>query len=101
LAKGPIRFELSIQRYVDDKKTPIEDTSIAWELASTPNVPVATLTIPQQDITSPEAREKVLVINAMSFTPWNTTDDFRPLGNLNRSRKMAYHASVALRNTKM
>jgi Catalase len=101
LAKGPIRFQLSIQRYVDDTKTPIEDTSIAWEPASTPNVPVATLTIPQQDITSAQADEKVRVINAMSFTPWNTTDEFRPLGNLNRSRKMAYHASVALRNTRI
>ena len=33
----------------------------------------------------------------MAFNPWNATDSFRPLGNLNRARKAAYDASVAHR----
>jgi hypothetical protein len=33
----------------------------------------------------------------LAFNPWNTTDEFRPLGNLNRARKTAYDASSAHR----
>ena len=33
----------------------------------------------------------------MAFNPWNTTDEFRPLGNLNRARKAVYDASSAHR----
>src|SRR5207247_1703301 len=36
-------------------------------------------------------------VEGLSFNPWNTTDDFRPLGNLNRARKAAYDASAAHR----
>ena len=32
------------------------------------------------------------VIDMMAFNPWNTTDEFRPLGNLNRARKKVYDA---------
>jgi hypothetical protein len=94
LAAGPIQFELCIQRFVDFKATPIEDTSIAWTSEATP---IATLTIPQQDVNQPEARAMFRVINALAFNPWNTTDEFRPLGNLNRARKDVYDASAAHR----
>jgi hypothetical protein len=30
LAQGDIRFELCVQRYVDEHSTPIEDTAVAW-----------------------------------------------------------------------
>jgi hypothetical protein len=33
----------------------------------------------------------------MAFNPWNTADEFRPLGNLNRARKAAYDAGSAHR----
>src|SRR3954465_9701821 len=32
-----------------------------------------------------------------AFNPWNTTDEFRPLGNLNRARKAVYDAGSAHR----
>jgi hypothetical protein len=99
LAKGPVRFEFAVQRYVDEKTTPIEDTAIAWEPSAAPIEPVATLTIPQQDIDSPQTREKSRIINASAFNPWNTTDEFQPLGNLNRARKSVYAASAALRKS--
>jgi hypothetical protein len=99
LAAAPVRFELAIQRYVDERVTPIEDTSIAWEPSAAPIEPVATLTIAQQDITTAAAREKSRMINASAFSPWNTTDEFRPLGNLNRARKSVYAASAALRGS--
>jgi hypothetical protein len=101
LAAGPIQFELCIQRFVDEKATPIEDTSVPWTPEAAPIEQVATLTIPQQDITQEvnqaSARDMFRVINALAFNPWNTTDEFRPLGNLNRARKDVYDASAAHR----
>jgi hypothetical protein len=101
LAAGPIRFELCIQRFVDDMATPIEDTSIPWTPETAPIEKVATLTIPQipeQDVNKPATRDEIFrVINALAFNPWNTTDEFRPLGNLNRARKDVYDASAAHR----
>ena len=45
--RRPIQFELCVQRFVDLKATPIEDTSIPWTSEATP---IATLTIPQHDV---------------------------------------------------
>ena len=97
LAAGPIELELCIQRYVNSKATPIEDTAIPWTPEVAPIESVATLTIPQQDVDEAAARDMFRVINALAFNPWNTTDQFRPLGNLNRARKDVYDASAAHR----
>jgi hypothetical protein len=97
LAERPIRFELCIQRYVDEKTTPIEDTAIEWQARAAPPVPVAILTIPKQDIVLAQTRARSREIEGMGFNPWNTTEEFRPLGNLNRARKAAYDASAAHR----
>jgi hypothetical protein len=97
LAHSEIRFELCVQRYVNGKSTPIEDTAVRWSERVSPPEPVAVLTIPEQDVTTVEAVARARDIDAMAFNPWNTTEEFRPLGNLNRARKMAYDASAAQR----
>jgi hypothetical protein len=38
-------------------------------------------------------------IERMEFSPWNTTEDFRPLGSLNRAKKRVYHASQTMRRS--
>ena len=97
LAGGPVRFELCIQRYRDERSTPIEDTGVEWKESVSPPEPVAVLTLPQGDITTVDALAQARIIDATAFNPWNTTDEFRPLGNLNRARKAAYDASAAHR----
>lgn len=97
LLEGPVRFELCVQRYVDERSTPIEDTGVAWSDHDSPPVPVAVLTLPQCDLSTVDALAQARLIDATSFNPWNTTDEFRPLGNLNRARKAAYDASAAHR----
>ncbi len=93
LAKGDIRFELCIQRHVDEKSTPIEDTAVAWTERASPAEPVAVLTLPRGDLSTVDALAQAQVVDMMAFNPWNTTDEFRPLGNLNRARKAVYDAS--------
>ena len=78
--------------------TPIEDTAVEWKEKHSPAEPVATLTIRQTDITSTDAQARAAAIEQLAFNPWNTTEDFRPLGNLNRARKAAYDASAAYRS---
>jgi heme peroxidase/catalase len=88
LAQGPLRFELCVQRFQDEASTPIEDTAVPW--TGPEPEPVAVLTITRAD--DPES------VDPIAFNPWNTTDEFRPLGNLNRARKAAYDASAAHRS---
>src|SRR5262249_39247295 len=45
LSKGDVRFELCVQRYVDARSTPIEDTAVEWREGVSPPEPVAVLTI--------------------------------------------------------
>ncbi|MEU1149109.1 peroxidase family protein [Streptomyces sp. NPDC005863] len=97
LARHDIVFDLCVQRYVDERRTPIEDGAAVWPENVAPAVPVATLTVPGQDLDTAEARAAAGRVEAIGFNPWYTTDDFRPLGNLNRARKSAYEASAAHR----
>jgi Animal haem peroxidase/Catalase len=99
LAAGDIVFELCIQHYRDPISTPIEDTSIEWTAAASPPIVVAELSLPRQDVDTATARAIARGIEEMAFNPWNTTADFRPLGNLNRARKNVYDASAAHRKS--
>ena len=97
LAATDVVFHLCVQRYVDARRTPIEDGAAEWREEDTPVVRVATLTIPRQDLRTAEARAAERRVDELAFNPWNTTDEFRPLGNLNRARKAVYEASAAHR----
>ena len=98
LAAGEVRMELCVQLFRDEDSTPIEDTAVEWTAAVSPPVRVAELVFPARDATTPEAQARAAAVDALAFNPWNTTDEFRPLGNLNRARKAAYDASAAGRN---
>lgn len=97
LANGDVCFELCVQRFVDERRTPIEDTAIEWTEAASPPIVVGTLTLPQRDLGEAEARIERRIVDDLGFNPWNTTAEFRPLGHLNRARKTAYDASLAHR----
>jgi len=97
LRKGDVVFDMFVQPYTDEKRTPIEDGSIEWTEAASPPVKVATLTIPAHDVDDAQGRANERLIDQLAFNPWHTTDEFRPLGSLNRARKTVYEASSAHR----
>ncbi|GAA3823106.1 peroxidase family protein [Streptomyces phyllanthi] len=97
LARTDVVFEVCVQRYVDERHTPVEDASVEWREAVTPALPVGTLTLPRQELGSAAARAAARRIEDLAFNPWYTTDEFRPLGNINRARKAAYQAGSAHR----
>jgi hypothetical protein len=97
LRDGDVVFELCVQRFVDEHRTPIEDGSVEWTATVAPPVLVATLRIPAQDVGTVDAAAAARQVDQLVFNPWHTTEEFRPLGNLNRARKAAYAASGAQR----
>ncbi|MCZ4609487.1 peroxidase [Streptomyces sp. Lzd4kr] len=97
LARGAVEYDLCVQRFVDERRTPVEDASVEWTDGMSPALPVARLTIPGQDLDSAEAQATARRIEDLAFNPWYTTEEFRPLGNINRARKAAYQASSAHR----
>src|SRR6266851_4820414 len=76
---------------------PIDDTAVEWTERVSPPEPVALLTVARGDLSTADALAQAQIIAGMAFNPWNTTDEFRPLGNLNRARKAVYDASSAHR----
>ena len=98
LRKADLVFDFLIQFYVDDVRTPIEDTSVPWRPEDTPLLKVAQLRIPRCDLGAPQTSEQSGKIDKLSFSPWHATKDHRPLGNVMRARRVAYEASAGLRH---
>ena len=91
-------YEFYFQKRVMDgyetRDMPIEDYSVAWDEEKSVPVRVARLRIPRQPLDDALDREG----EHMVFSPWNTTRDLRPLGSLNRARKVVYDMSSRRRH---
>lgn len=94
LASNDIQFRLALQPYVDEKHTPIEDAAYDWNQSIASPIEIATLTIPRQDILSAEGMRVLDQIDKLAFNSWNAPERFRPLGSLNRLRRIAYEMSA-------
>lgn len=97
LRGGPLRWELRIQAWVDEARTPIEDPTVLWDPAASPWVPVGRLELPQQDLEGAAAKELAARVERLSFDPWHAPAEFRPLGAMMRARAAAYRESVTER----
>lgn len=93
LANGPLRFELQLQFFVDEQRTPIEDASVDWAEAVAPYVTVGILTLPPQDPESDAGRRLAEATEAAAFDPWIALAEHRPLGQVMRARKVVYYQS--------
>jgi hypothetical protein len=93
LLRGPIHYQFRVQFYVGEQQTPIENTAVEWQPADSPFVPIARLSIPQQDIDSEPGRRLADYVERLSFDPWHAPVEFRPLGALMRARNAAYRVS--------
>lgn len=95
LAAGPECFDFMLQRQIDAAGMPIEDSTIQWEDGDSPFVKVATIDIPQQTFLSAAQAD---FCENLSMNPWHTLPEHRPLGNINRTRRVVYDAISALRH---
>ncbi len=94
LQQGPVSYDFRVQFFKDEQTTPIEDASVDWAESEAPYLTVARLVLPQQDLRSPKGRKVAEFIERLSFDPWHTTAEFKPLGSMMRARNHAYRAST-------
>jgi len=98
LAEGDVRFTLCVQLFQDETSTPIEDTAVPWRPKDSQPIPVADLIIGRRHLGDAYSGLPPTGSAPVNYNPWNTSDIFRPLGNLNRARKSSYDASANLRH---
>jgi hypothetical protein len=89
LRAGTLTFPFQAQRFVDERRTPIEDGAAEWKESDSPPETIAELVLPKQEL----AGEADALVEQLTFSPWHTTS-IRPLGSLNRARKLVYEASA-------
>jgi catalase len=85
LAAGKACFEFLVQVQIPGKNMPIEDTTVEWSPDDSPFVPVARL-----DIASQQFEGNNDVCEGLSFSPWHSLPEHRPIGVMNRIRKAVY-----------
>jgi len=91
----PACFRFMVQKRSDPETMPVEDARIPWDQGQSAFVPVATVTIPVQEFSS---ASQMRFCENLSFTPWHGLPAHRPLGNINRARKVVYEAVSKFRH---
>ena len=97
LEKGSVPYDLQLQFFVDEERTPIEDASVDWDETVSPYVTVGRLTLTAARDWSGIADRLSREIEAAIFDPWCALAEHRPLGDVMRARKVVYFASQQAR----
>ncbi|WP_323845523.1 catalase family protein [Microbulbifer magnicolonia] len=95
LDRGGACFDFMLQEKVAGADMPIDDASVIWSEQDSPFIPVARINIPPQSFDS-EAQQQFC--ENLSMNPWHGVDDWRPLGSLNKARRLVYHAVSEFRH---
>lgn len=73
----------------------VEDSMTEWKEDKAPFYQIATIHIPKQIFDTPEQNE---FCENLSFTPWHALPEHRPLGTINRLRKVIYENISTIRH---
>lgn len=95
LAQGEAWFDFSVQLQTDAIAMPIEDPGKEWPESLSPFRKLATIRILQQDFDSEQQKH---FGEHLSFSPWHALPEHRPLGGINRARKVVYDAIAKFRH---
>ncbi|MGZ5553668.1 MAG: catalase family protein [Chthoniobacterales bacterium] len=95
LAEGDVEFDIRLQLQTDPFLMPIEHNGVLWPEKLSPRVSVATLRLPKQKF---DSRAQMEFAKKLSYNPWHTIAEHRPLGNQSRARKRMYYALSKLRH---
>jgi hypothetical protein len=96
LAAREACFDFMVQFQIDPVTMPVEDSSIEWDERVSPFIKVARIRIPPQTFDSPLQMQYA---ENLSFTPWHSLPEHRPIGGVNRIRKSVYEQISTLRHT--
>lgn len=95
LAEGDVELDFRLQLQTDPHLMPLENNGVLWPERLSPRVSVATLRLPQQKFDSPSQME---FAKKLSYNPWHTIAEHRPLGNQSRARQRMYYELSKLRH---
>jgi catalase len=90
LLEGPATFDFMVQVRTDADAMPVDDATVLWDEARAPFRTVATITLPQQEIDTPERWAEV---DQLAFSPWHALPAHEPLGPMNEIRRYVYQHS--------
>jgi hypothetical protein len=96
LNQGDVEFDIRLQLQTDPFRMPIENNAVLWPEKLSPRVSVATLRLPRQKFDYPAQME---FAKKLSYNPWHTIAEHRPLGNQSRARHRMYFELSKLRHT--
>ncbi len=96
LAREEVEFDFLVQLQTDPRRMPIENASVRWLESLSPPEPVAILRLPRQKFDSPA---QLAFAHNLSFNPWHSVPEHRPLGNQNRARRRIYQELSRLRQS--
>lgn len=96
LKKGDACFELLVQPNMEPDNNYVERANTAWDEKKSPYHKVATINIRQDDHVS--TPERMNFCENLSFDPWRTFPETRPMGQINRIRLMTYPKITKLRH---
>ncbi|MBD1879549.1 catalase family protein [Coleofasciculus sp. FACHB-T130] len=92
MQKKQASFDFLVQFQTDAERMPIEDPTIEWK---SPFHKVATIEIPDQSF---DSDEQMRFCEHLSYTPWHSLPEHKPLGGINRARQKVYEAISELRH---
>lgn len=94
LAAGEARYRFLVQLRTDPDSMPLDAATVPWSEEASKPVHVATLVLPQQDVT---ARGQAVYGETLAYNPWRTLEAHRPVGSIAEARKVVYRASARVR----
>ncbi len=94
LENSDVCFDFKVQFQKDAENMPIEDAAVVWDESESPFISVAKLKISKQDFLSEQA---VTRFENMSFNPWQSLPEHKPIGGINRVRGAVYAAMSEFR----
>lgn len=94
LSNGDACFDFMVQPRRSEAMK-VEDSKTEWLESEAPFIKVATIHIPKQVFDTPERNE---FCENLSFTPWHSLPEHRPLGGVNRVRRTVYEQTSKLRH---
>ena len=94
LARTDVEFDVCLQLQTDPFLMPIENAGVNWPTRLSPRVPVARVRIPRQTF---DSSEQIAFARVLTYNPWHSIPEHRPLGNVSRARKRLYWEVSQLR----
>ena len=95
LGAGNVELDVRLQLQTDAHLMPIENAGVLWPERLSPRVSAATLRIARQKFDSAAQMD---FARRLSYNPWHSIAEHRPLGNQSRARRRMYLALSTLRH---